>query len=424
MKVIKTFLFGFALIAGLATVSAQDNLTVVLKNGTELTGFISRQRPGENFSFSTSKAVVLLPNKDVKSIVDNEIKVGSLSQEWKKWAEENDAFEGDGNNRTLLLSDIIYTDGSINRVRVLERGAKVRYLELSPSTYSLSWDTIEVVKAERRPKLLLSGVNRRYKLASGMEYEGQYIEEVPGETMSLLRDNGVIEVFKTEEVIKDKRLKINPNQTLLEQSDLIDIVQMKNGSNHRGIIFEHNYSENNNITNDYLLIQLDNGTTMSINLTDIVEYRKEKNPNYKPITDIELAKDEAAINRNVSMLMPTEEVSGIVTVNTDSLKIAVFSSIPQTITAEFNMDNAKAQQLKLVRIRKYQDKKAKNTYYGFTFEDMVKNAILPKSVETSVNGISKLEYTFPNGSTGIYGIYDPLTNNIIIFKISGQEAVG
>lgn len=424
MKVIKTLLFGFALIAGLATVSAQDNLTVVLKNGTELTGFISRQRPGENFSFSTSKAVVLLPNKDVKSIVDNEIKVGSLSQEWKKWAEENDAFEGDGNNRTLLLSDIIYTDGSINRVRVLERGAKVRYLELSPNTYSLSWDTIEVVKAERRPKLLLSGVNRRYKLASGMEYEGQYIEEVPGETMSLLRDNGVIEVFKTEEVIKDNRLKINPNQTLLEQSDLIDIVQMKNGSNHRGIIFERNYSENNNITNDYLLIQLDNGTTMSINLADIVEYRKEKNPNYKPITDIELAKDEAAINRNVSMLMPTEEVSGIVTVNTDSLKIAVFSSIPQTITAEFNMDNAKAQQLKLVRIRKYQDKKAKNTYYGFTFEDMVKNAILPKSVETSVNGISKLEYTLPNGGTGIYGIYDPLTNNIIIFKISGQEAVG
>lgn len=424
MKVIKTFLFGFALIAGLATVSAQDLLTVVLKNGTELTGFISRQRPGENFSFSTSKAVVLLPNKDVKSIVDNEIKVGSLSQEWKKWAEENDAFEGDGNNRTLLLSDIIYTDGSINRVRVLERGAKVRYLELSPNTYSLSWDTIEVVKAERRPKLLLSGVNRRYKLTSGMEYEGQYIEEVPGETMSLLRDNGVIEVFKTEEVIKDNRLKINPNQTLLEQSDLIDIVQMKNGSNHRGIIFERNYSENNNITNDYLLIQLDNGTTMSINLADIVEYRKEKNPNYKPITDIELAKDEAAINRNVSMLMPTEEVSGIVTVNTDSLKIAVFSSIPQTITAEFNMDNAKAQQLKLVRIRKYQDKKAKNTYYGFTFEDMVKNAILPKSVETSVNGISKLEYTLPNGGTGIYGIYDPLTNNIIIFKISGQEAVG
>ncbi len=424
MKIIKALLFGFALIAGLASASAQDNLTVVLKDGTELTGFISSQRPGENFTFSTSKAVVLLPNKDVKSIVDNEVKFNALSSEWQKWAEDNDAFDGVGNNRTLLLSDIITNKGSINRVRVLEKGAKVRYLELSPNKYSLTWDTIEVVKAEKRPKLLLSGINRRYKLASGMEYEGQYVEEVPGETMSLLRDNGVIEVFNTEEVLKDYRFKVNPNQTLLEQSYLIDIVQMKNGSSHRGVIFERNYSENNEITNDYLLIQLDNGTTMSLNLADIVEYSKEKNPSYKPITDVELADGEASIDRNIGTLISTKEISGVVTVDTDSLKILIPSSIPQSITAEFNMDNSKAQQLKLIRIKKYQDKKGKNIRYGFTFEDMVKNAVLPKSVETSVNGISKLEYTLPNGGSGIYGVYDPLTNKIIIFKISGGEAVG
>lgn len=424
MKVTKTLLFGFALIAGLATASAQDNLTVVLKDGTELTGYISRQRPGEDFTFTTSKATVLLPSKDVKSIVDSDVKITSLSSEWKEWAEKNDAYDGAGNTRTLLLSDIITNNGSINRVRVLEKGAKVRYLELSPNTYSLNWDTIEVVRADKRPKLMLSGVNRRYKLASGMEYEGQYIEEVPGETMSLLRDNGVIEVFNTEEVMKDNRFKINPNQTLLEQSDLIDIVQMKNGSSHRGVIFERNYSESDEITNDYLLIQLDNGTTMSLNLADIIEYRKEKNPAYKPVTDIELAEGEAAINRNIDMLISTKEVSGIVTVDADSLKITIPSNITQSITAEFNMDNAKAQQLKLIRIRKYQDKKGKSTYYGFTFEDMVKSTILPKSVETSVNGISKLEYILPNGAFGIYGIYNPLTNKIIIFEISGEEAVG
>lgn len=419
MKAIKALLLGFAIFAGPATASAQDNLTVVLKNGTELTGFISRQRPGENFTFSTSKAVVLLPYKGVKSIVDNEVKLNALSPEWLKWAEDNDAFVGIGDNRTLLLSDIITNKGTINRVRILEKGAKVRYLELSPNTYSLSWDTIEVVRAEKRPRLLLSGINRRYKLASGMEYEGQYVEEVPGETMSLLRDNGVIEVFNTEEVLKDNRFKINHNQTLLEQSDLIDIVQMKNGSSHRGVIFERNYSESDEITNDYLLILLDNGTTMSLNLADIVEYRKEKNPSYKPITDIELADGEAAINRNIGTLISTNEIAGMVTVDIDSLKISIPSSIHHSITAEFKMDNPKAQQLKLIRIKKYQDKKKKNTYYGFSFEDMVKNAVLPKSVETSVNGISKLEYTLPSRTQGIYGIYDPLTNKIIIFKIAG-----
>lgn len=424
MKVIKSLLFSFALTAGLALASAQENLTVVLKDGTELTGYISRQRPGENFTFSTSKAVVFLPNKEVKSIVENEVKLNALSAEWKKWAEDNNAFRGEGNNRTLLLSDIITNKGAVNRVRVLEKGAKVRYLELSPNTYSLSWDTIEVVKADKRPRLLLSGINRRYKLASGMEYEGQYVEEVPGETMSLLCDNGVVEVFNTEEVLKDNRFKINPNQTLLEQSEFIDIVQLKNGLSYRGVIFERNFSESNENANDYLLIQLDNGSTTSLNLADIVEYRKEKNPSYKPLTDIELAEGEAAINRNMGTLIPTKEVSGMVTVNVDSLKISIPYSTPQSISAEFNMDNSKAQQLKLIRIKKYQTKKGKKAYYGFTFEDMVKNAVLPKSVETSVNGISKLEYTLPNGVSGLYGVYDPLSSKIIIFKISGDGAVG
>ncbi len=424
MKATKVLLFSFALIAGLATASAQNNLTVVLKDGTELIGYISRQRPGENFTFTTSKATVFLPSKEVKSIVDNDVKASTLSPEWKQWADENDAYDGVGVGKTLLLSDIITNSGSINRVRILEKGAKVRYLELSPNSYSLSWDTIEVVRADKRPKLLLSGINRRYKLASGMEYEGQYVEEVPGETMSLLRDNGVVEVFNTEEVMKDNRFKINPNQTLLEQSDLIDIVQLKNGGTHRGVIFERYYSDSDEITNDYLLIQLDNGTTMSLNLADIVEYRKERNPNYKPVTDIELEEGCAAINRKIGHLIPTEDVSGIVTVNTDSLNITVSPANPLNISAEFSMDNAKAQQLKLIRIRKYQDKKGKNTYYGFTYEDMVKNAVIPKSVETSVNGISKIDFTLPNGGSGIYGVYDPLTNKIIIFQIKGAEAVG
>ncbi|MCM1517044.1 MAG: hypothetical protein NC117_00170 [Pseudoflavonifractor sp.] len=424
MRTTKAFMFGLALVAGLATASAQDNLTVVLKDGTELTGYISRQRPGENFTFTTSKATVLLPSKDVKSIIDSDVRISSLSPEWREWADKNDAYDGMGDSRTLTLSDIITTNGSINRVRILEKGAKVRYLELTPNSYSLPWDTIEVVKADKRPKLMLSGVNRRYKLASGMEYEGQYVEEVPGQTMSLLRDNGVVEVFNTEDVMKDNRFKINPNQSLLEQSDLIDIVQLKNGGTHRGVIFERNYSDSDEITNDYLLIQLENGSTMSLNLADIVEYRKEKNPQYRPLTDIVLADDQAAINRNVIRWQPTKEVSGIVTVDTDSLSLNITPASHQVITAEFRMDNAKAQQLKLIKVRKYQDKKAKSHFYGFTFEDMVKSAILPKSVETSVNGISKIEYTIPTGATGIYGVYDPLTNKIVIFKITTAEAVG
>lgn len=423
MKAIKFLILNVALIVGLATASAQDNLTVVLKDGSELTGYFSQQRPGENFTFRTSKAIIVLPNNEVSSILDSNVKVKNLSPEWQAWAETNDAYEGSGNDRTLRLSNIVTKQNTVNHVRLLEKGAKVRYLDLSPNSYTLTWDTIQVVRAEKRPKLLLSGINRVYKLSSGMEYEGQYIEETPGETMSLMGYSGVIEVFNTEDVVKDTRIKINPNQTLLEQSDLIDIVKTRNGATYKGVIFERNYSGNDSISN-YLLIQQEDGNIKSLLLSDVTEYLKERNSKYNPVTDIILEENEVAINRIVTTMRPTKDISGVVTVNIDSISTNLPISNPQIITAEFSMDNSKAQQPKLVRIRKFQDKKGKSTHYGFTYEDMVKYALQPKSVETSVNGISKLEYNLLNGEQGTYGIYDPLTNRILIFTISGQPAIG
>lgn len=423
MKTTKLLSLALAVIAGLTTAAAQDNITVVLKDGTELTGYISRQKPGEDFTFASSKAIVTLPSKDVKSIVDNDMKLKSLSPQWIEWAEENDAYRGAGDNKSLVLSDIITEKGSINRVRILEKGAKVRYLELTPNSYTLNWDTIQVVKAEKRPRLLLSGMNRKYRLSSGMEYEGQYIEEVPGETTSLLCDNGVVEVIKTDDIRKDCRIIMNPNQTLFEQSDLIDIVKLKDNTSYRGVIIERNFSDND-VKKDFLVIKLSNGDTRTLNLDDIVEYCKEPNPDYRPETDIELSDNEAAVNRNIGKLTPTKDVAGIISVDIDSVKIAVSPAIPLNICAEFNLDNAKAQQLKLVKIRKFLNKKKKETYFGFTYEDMVKKAVIPQSVKTSVNGISKVDFVLPSGAAGIFGVYDPLTNRIILFKINGSNEVG
>lgn len=423
MKTTKLLTLALVMIAGLTTAAAQDNITVVLKDGTELTGYISRQKPGEDFTFSTSKAVVNLPSKDVKSIVDNDMKLKSLSPQWIEWAEENDVYRGVGDNKSLVLSDIITEKGTISRVRILEKGAKVRYLELTPNSYTLNWDTIQVVKAEKRPRLLLSGINRRYRLSSGMEYEGQYIEEVPGETTSLLCDNGVVEVIKTDDIRKDCRIIMNPNQTLFEQSDLLDFVKLKDNSSYRGVIIERNFSDDDT-KKDFLVIKMPNGDTRTLSLDDIVEYCKEPNPDYRPETDIELSDNEAAVNRNIDNLMPTKDVSGVICVDIDSVKIAVSPAIPLNICAEFNLDNAKAQQLKLVKIRKFLNKKKKETYFGFTYEDMVKKAVIPQSVKTSVNGISKVDFVLPSGAAGIYGVYNPLTNQIILFKINGANEVG
>ncbi|MDR1004708.1 MAG: hypothetical protein LBL97_06865 [Prevotellaceae bacterium] len=395
--------------------NAQDNLSVILKDGSTMVGYISRQRPGENFTFTTKSAVILKNTDKVKSIIDHQIKTIELSKEWKNWADENEALIGIGNNAYLILSDIITDNGTISRVRILERGVKVKYLELIPNSYSLSWDTIAMIKAAQRPKLQLSGINRKYRLRSGMEYEGQYVEEVPGKTLSLYQDNGVIHVFNRDEVLQDNRYKINPNQTLFEQSDLIDIVQLKNGSLHKGIIFERNYSDADTISNDYLLIQHENGSTESIDLADVLEYRKERNPLYRPLTDVLLQDGEFMVNRMLTKPQMTKEEENVICVRVDSIQTIISASHPTTeivIETQFANSN-QATQLKLVKVKK--DYGRKRNIPGFTYEDIVKTTLQPNEIVTSINGTTKIVYAVSDSD--IYAIYNPENKKVILFQI-------
>ena len=396
---------------------AQDIQKVILKDGSELVGYISRQRPGENLTFTTQSATIMTNTEKVRSIVDHQVNAKDLSKEWKQWAEKNSALMGTGDNAHLTLSDIVMSNGTVNHVRIRERGSKVKYLELRPNNYSLSWDTITMIKAEPRPKLQLSGINRKYKLRSGMEYQGQYVEEIPGKTLSLYQDDGVTLVFNRDEVLKDNRYKINPNQTLFEQSGLIDIVQLKNGKSHKGIIIERNYSDTDTISNDYLLIQAENGSIQSISLADVLEYRKEPNPAYKPLTDILLNEGEFVVNRNKVVPQAVQESKGTILFNTDSVEVVIPAGTPSTeiiIESKFT-DNIQASQLKLVRAKEYHDKKEKKTVHGLTYEDIVKEAVRPQEAETSINGITKI--TFSVKGHGIYSLYNPSKKEVILFRI-------
>lgn len=107
------------------SVNATITQKVILKNGSELEGYISSQRPGENITFTTEKAVIIMPEDDVQSIIEHSINIKDLPKVWQEWGKENEAFIGLGDNRILVLNDIVTKNGVINRVKILERGAKV-----------------------------------------------------------------------------------------------------------------------------------------------------------------------------------------------------------------------------------------------------------------------------------------------------------
>lgn len=436
-RTISILIFAFAIL-GMA--KAAGSQKIILKNGSVLTGYIQQQTNSGKMTIRTSDALVYVNNPNA-TIFDRKVKISDLDQTWKDWAEKNEAFEGVGNARTLTLSDVTFRSNTtkvadssaantsnkgfegflenglhqVSSVRVLERGAKVKYLELSPNSYVVSWKDIESIKSNRRPKTALSGINRIYELRNGRTYEGQHAEETSS-TLSLYMDNGVVESFNINDVVKYSFRPINPNQDIFEQSEYIDIVKTRNGGQTRGIITEQNYANKKDADN-YFLVRTEGGSIQSIKVSDIVELSREENPKFAPKSDIILNHGDVVINRMEAKPVKVTENNGE-TLQFDSLnqcvRIAKGSNNNTKVIVEYRLDGtSNIEAFQLVKATESKAKKA--VIYRFSYKDVVFNPYRPTSVETSVNQTTKAEYIVTG--TGVFVLFDSKKKQAIPFVI-------
>lgn len=391
---------------------------ITLNNGTEFRGYIEKQDAKGNIAFHSEEAIVSLKGDDVTITNERNYKLSELSDAWIKWAEENNAFEGVGNNRTLLLCDVVSKTKTVAKVRVLERGITVKYVEQAPNTYMMEWNDVKAITGEKRPLNALSGVNRVYKLKNGVEFEGEFAEETDS-TLSLYMSNGMVQSFKIDDVVKYTYKTINPDQSLFEQCELLDIVRTKN-SEAKGIIIEQNYTTNKDSVN-YLLLQQEGGAINSFRISEVIETKREPNPRYAPKYDILLEDGEIVINR-----IKTEQVG--VKENGDFL---VLDNLPDilvivkkdkhsvaNVTLEYNdATDSNAEKFKLVKVIKSVVKK--KDIYNFSYRDLVNMAYRPVSIETSINHTAKVVYAINDTQIGenVFAFYDAISRTAIPFII-------
>ena len=281
-KIIFISLFSLTLFIAKAVVVQK----VTLKNGSVLNGYIQQQDGIDKMTFHTDNAVIWV-SKDLVSVTSNQVAENLLPDAWKEWAKKNDALESTDQGSFVEMNDIKYLPGAnlgdsvVKQVKVLEYGVYVKYLELSPNSYVISWKDIESIKADRRPKNQLSGINRIYQLRNGKKYEGQYAGESDNQ-LSLYQKNGIMMSFLLDDVVNQKYQPANPNQSIFEQSELIDIIKTTDDESIRGIIIEIDYS-NNSDSKNYLLVNMESNIVQKIKLSDVKELSKEDNPKYNPI---------------------------------------------------------------------------------------------------------------------------------------------
>ncbi len=408
--------------------------TVQLKNGSVIKGYILQQK-GNDITFRSEEAEICIDGKSADNPRDTRYGINQLDPKWKKWAEEHDAFEGTGDNRTLTLSDISFRyvpsndsvaiasvtetfqnefptrHPQISKVRLLERGVHIKYLELTPNVYNFSWDDVESITADRRPKTALSGIDRVYYLKNGREIKGQYAGETYN-TLSLYTDGGVVETIDIDDVTKYLYKGINPNQNIFQQSELIDVVRTKDRGTYRGVITERNFTDGNM----YLMIQLSGGGSQMLKFKDIEGYSKEENNLYEPKSDVLLSNGEILINRMLADSVKVKKIGDKLYLDSINTRLTIpvrTNQNTEVVVEYYNPHHKSSDNLILVKVDKDLHKKKARYFFSPDIYEMKK--FIPEKTETSVNNTTRIEYQIPG--RGVFAIYDLQTREAMPFII-------
>lgn len=399
---------------------------IAMKNGSVYQGYISRQTGNGTFEVVTDQAMVVLDNRWVASQQTAPVARQQLDSVWVKWGEGNDAFQNDA----LLLTDIALrpepmkatefvtlpfrTNKNFTKVRLLERGTIVKFLELTPNQYELSWEDVSTVQGTQREKTALSGINRIYQLKDGRRVEGEYAGETQ-HTVSVFGADGVVETFLFNDILKCNYRALNSKQDILEQTPLLDVIETKNGEI-RGLVIEQDYSSGN-ASNDAFLVRDELGTIQSVRISDIRAVRKVANDKEDIIFDVKLNPGELMINRQSADIQAVTETGDRFVFDSLSHQIIVpLNGNPSaSITVEYleSGSGSNVERFQLVQIQR--DTAKKQNIYWFDYRSLVNNVVRPSSLETSVNGTVKAEYTVSGPAA--YALYDAQSGDAFMFIV-------
>ena len=411
----KRHLIIMALAVGcMLTAKAQIVQTTYLKNGSVLHGYMKSQKSGGNIVFYAEKAEVVIDGHKVENISGKKVAFNSLPDEWKTYAEENELLD---KKRELTLSSID-TGSMINNVFILEQGKTMKYVELKHD-YALRSSIIEYVEYISRDEMLLTGINRILSVKSGnmvRTITGQCVKEIPGKVICLLKEDGVVESIDINDIVKDNSIKNNPNQSIFEQSVLLDEIRTTDGAVYTGIITERNYE----LANYCFVITMktdDVETTQTVWMENVKEICKLPNPAYKEVRDIQLNPGQIMVNRNEVDQETLSEQSGAFVVTPEMKRLTLkLEGKELAIDVEANFKNEKdATDNYFIKTKQFtKDRKRKDSFY-FTFRDMIESAMTPTETTKSMNNTTKMSYHVT--SKGLYVFFNSNTKKAVVVNV-------
>lgn len=111
---------------------AEQKTTIVLKNGSKITGRIIVQRPGRDVTIAADNATFIIEDARILSQKQKKVKYENLGREWKRWALEHNALTGNANGRYLTMTTVTTKDNTYTDVvkTVRDMAPKTCYVQV------------------------------------------------------------------------------------------------------------------------------------------------------------------------------------------------------------------------------------------------------------------------------------------------------
>lgn len=369
---------------------SQNLEQIHLKDGSVIEGYICEQVPGKSISVQATRATLTASGDSLISSTEKQVPVADLSSGWKKWVMEQPS-----ELNSVALTTLKFPNAEYSDVLMLEQGSSLKFLVLDNRKYNVGWDAMEKTVKSQRPNGQYSGIEDVVKLKDGSAYQGQITEQYPGKTIKIFTDNGSIISVNSSQVASMESIASSDDLPLLEQTPLLDRILVKGTTKPvEGFITSRVMGKNLSITTL-------EGEDLTFPLKEISKYQKFSNPNYKVLTDRQLAKGEVVLNGGDenAWFAPLESQDGYFILG-DATAIA---KVGDEILVEANLENPHCA-IYLINGGYRKDIKIGNSKRTesrdvFTYQDLVERTL---PFERTISPLGNVNVKFKIESKGDY----------------------
>lgn len=401
-KIVSILLFLMILFS--LSANAEQKSTIVLKNGSVLVGNIIVQRPGTDIIIAATSARFIIEESNIVSKREKKVKYESLPREWKRWALENKALQGNADGRYIVLYDIKTKNDNFTNVAKVEQNEmpKVSYVQVEPQNYKLVWSDVNDIRKIVPKNQTENTIEDEVVTSKGKNYVGVIISQQIGKKITIKTSTSMVEVPATDlkETIK---LPVPRTTSLYKLADYVNTLVLNDGSTKEGVIKSQHYGKKDK--EQYVVLQKENGTSEQILTSKVKEFRTD----YKE-QNVETYKSGYVYVNEFHIQKAKTKTEGDKVAFIDK-KVFAF---PEGITTTFKAIGAKFQGA--WRLIALENLPLQNGEYTQGYDaEIYKNNVVTPSATDLVGGSSSMSFTYL--SPGFYALVNEAETEKYIIKI-------